>query len=77
MEKIKRQFCKAVLEYLGSDVQREEREYQRHSETCKYIVCPVCNSKVYVQSGKTALEALENVAQWDVLRDRRMEITNG
>lgn len=29
--------CKAVLEYLGSDVQREEQEYQRCSKTYKYI----------------------------------------
>lgn len=53
--------CKAVLEYLGSDVQREEQEYQRCSETYKYIVCPVCNNKVYIQSAKTALEVLEGV----------------
>ncbi len=53
--------CKAGLEYIGSDVQYEEVWHQRDSETCQYIVCPVCNRKVYVQSGKTASEVLEGV----------------
>lgn len=66
--------CKAVLEYIGSDVQREEREYQRRSETYKYIVCPVCNNKVYIQSGKTASEVLEGVVNKSKMEDNMVKI---
>ena len=61
--------CGAVLEYIRSDIQSKEIEYQRSSETYYYIVCPVCNNKVYVQlkdeaveGSRTASEVLEDVA---------------
>jgi hypothetical protein len=60
--------CKAVLEYIGSDIQYEEVQYQRDSETRKYIICPVCNRKVYVQSEDKAIEDSDSKTALEVLK---------
>lgn len=60
--------CKAVLEYIGPDIQYEEIQHQRDSETCKYIICPVCNRKVYVQSEDKAIEDSNNKTALEALK---------
>lgn len=62
--------CEAVLEYIGADIQSEEEQIQRSSITYYYIVCPVCNNKVYIQpKGRVAENDNDCKTASEVLRD--------
>lgn len=46
-------FCGAILEYCKDDVHEEETYIsQRDSYFKKYIKCPQCDSKVYLETQK-------------------------
>lgn len=61
--------CEAVLEYIGPDIQSEEEQSQRSSTMYYYIVCPVCNNKVYVQPKDRVAERNDDKTASEVLRE--------